>query len=450
VNSKKETLSKNLCKICYGRCIYEQIVVIAGSSLAILGGFIASFGSTLALILSALLVVGVAVVFYFQIIIWKLEKQKYFIKMYIKDNKLIIYTWIPKEPIYKTKTSILLIKHSPPYIVRHSIPKTFEFDLPVRLRKVKFRIPSPKVHVLFTKYLISFLRFGYGDDLNGIGYFYVIGRGFYPGLICGLKMNYDEIPVSSPTNDKARLEKIRDKVVSGDVISEPEPAFEGYLINDSFLVAGDVAVNSLNELSKYSTVEEGPEVGSDVNVEELVGKYGLLSEDTIPKKNYANLDIDEYVVDIYDKVVKKLVVHSCGALSYEDVVLGVTNKGNFVLLNKKYEILYKLSEIIEVDLVAIKSGDVVYKLDTRSLNKSEINRVKRLEGDLALNVVTRDCYLTVFTDKDALLKKLRAHVKTRTKVNQSITNVELLRFLLTDDKVDHVRFFLDFVNFRGI
>jgi hypothetical protein len=370
--------------------------------------------------------------------------------MYIKENKLIIDTWIPKEPIYKTKTSILLIKHSAPYVVRHSIPKTFEFDLPIKIRKVKFRIPSPKIHVLFTKYLISFLRFGYKDDLNGIGYFYVLGRGFYPGLICGLKMNYNEIPMSGPTNDRARLETIRDKVVSGDVISEPDPAFEGYLIDDRFLVAGDVAVNSLNELSRYSTVEEGPEVGSDANVEELVGKYGLLSEDTIPKRNFANLDINEYVVDIYDKVVKKLVVHSCGALPYDDVVLGFTNKGNFVLLNKKHEILYKLSEIIEVDLVVIKSGNVVYKLDTRSLNKNEINRVKRLEGDLALNVVTRDCSLTVFANKDILLKNLRAYVKIKTKVNQSTTNAELLRFLLTDDKVDYLRFFLDFVNFRGI
>ncbi|MCQ4367114.1 MAG: hypothetical protein NO114_05600, partial [Sulfolobales archaeon] len=127
-----------------------------------------------------------------------------------------------------------------------------------------------------------------------------------------------------------------------------------------------------------------------------------------------------------------------------------TNKGNFVLLNKKHEILYKLSEIIEVDLVAIKSGNVVYKLDTRSLNKNEINRVKRLEGDLALNVVTRDCSLTVFANKDALLKNLRAYVKTKTKVNKSITNAELLRSLLTDDRVDYIRFFLDFVDFRGI
>ncbi|MCQ4450501.1 MAG: hypothetical protein NO110_07400 [Sulfolobales archaeon] len=449
MKSKKGTLSKNLCKICYGRCTYEEIVSIAGSSLAILGGFIASFESTLTLTL--ILLALVAVVFYFQIIIWKLEKQKYLIKMHIKDNKLIIDTWIPKEPIYKTKTSILLIKHSAPYVVRHSIPKTFEFDLPIKVRKVKFRIPSPKIHVLFTKHLISFLRFGYRDDLNGIGYFYVIGRGFYPGLICGLKMSYNEIPMSSPTNEKARLEIIRDKVVSGDVISEPEPAFEGYLINDRFLVAGDVAVNSLNELSRYSTVEEGPEVDSYVDVEELVGKYGLLSEDAIPKKNFANLDVDEYVVDIYDKkVVKKLVVHSCGALPYDDVVLGVTNKGNFVLLNKKHEILYKLSEIIEVDLVVIKSGNVVYKLDTRSLNKNEINRVKRLEGDLALNVVTKDCSLTVFANKDALLKNLKAYVKTKTKVNKSITNAELLRSLLTDDRVDYIRFFLDFVNFRGI
>jgi len=176
----------------------------------------------------------------------------------------------------------------------------------------------------------------------------------------------------------------------------------------------------------------------------------LLSEDIIPKKNFANLDIDEYVVDIYDKVIKKLVVHSCGALFYDDVVLGVTNKGNFVLLNKKHEILYKLSEIIEVDLVVIESGNVVYKLDTRSLNKNEINRVKRLEGDLALNLETKDCSLIVFVNKDALLKNLRAYVKTKVKVNRSITNVELLRFLLTDDKVDYIRFFLDFVNFRGI
>ncbi len=441
-------MSKNLCNLNYGRSTYEEIVSTAGSSLAILAGFVLLFGSTLALTL--ILLALVAVLFYFQTIIWKLEGQKYFIKMYIKDNKLIIDTWIPKEPIYKTKTSILLIKHSPPYIVRHSIPKTFEFDLPVRVRKVKFRIPSPKIHVLFTKYLISFLRFGYRDDLNGIGYFYVVGRGFYPGLICGLKMSYNEIPMSSPTNDRARLKTIRDKVVSGDVISEPEPAFEGYLIDDRFLVAGDVAVNSLNELSRYSTVEEGPEVDSYVDVEELVGKYGLLSEDAIPKKNFANLDVDEYVVDIYDKVVKKLVVRSCGALPYDDVVLGVTNKGNFVLLNKKHEILYKLSEIIEVDLVAIKSGNVVYKLDTRSLNKNEINRVKRLEGDLALNVVTKDCSLTVFADKDTLLKNLRAYVKTKTKVNKSITNAELLRSLLTDDRVDYIRFFLDFVDFRGI
>ncbi len=406
------------------------------------------FGSTLALTL--ILLALVAVLFYFQTIIWKLEEQKYLIKMYIKDNKLIIDTWIPKEPIYKTKTSILLIKHSAPYTVRHSIPKTLEFDLPIKVRKVKFRIPNPKIHVLFTKYLISFLRFGYKDDLNGIGYFYVVGRGFYPGLVCGLKMNYNEIHMSGPTNDRARLKTIRDKVVSGDVINELEPAFEGYLIDDRFLVAGYVAVNSLNELSRYSTVEEGPEVDSYVNVEELVGKYGLLSEDTIPKKNFANLDVDEYVVDIYDKVVKKLVVHSCGALSYDDVVLGVTNKGNFVLLNKKHEILYKLGEIIEVDLVAIKSGNVVYKLDTRSLNKNEINRVKKLEGDLALYVVTKDCSLTVFANKDILLKNLRAYVKTKTKVNKSITNAELLRSLLTDDRVDYIRFFLDFVDFRGI
>jgi hypothetical protein len=371
--------------------------------------------------------------------------------MYIKDNKLIINTWIPKEPIYKTKTSLLLIKHSPSYVARHSIRKTFEFDLPVRVRKVKFRIPSPKTHVIFTKYLISFLRFGYGDNLYGIGYFYVIGRGFYPGLICGLKVNYNEIPMSGPTKGKARLKMIRERIVSGEVISEPEPAFEGYLINDSFLVAGDVAVNTLKELSRYLTVEEEPEVHSDVNVniEELVSKYGLLSEDMIPKKNFANLDIDEYVVDIFDKVVNKLVVHSCGASFNDDVVLGVTNKGNLVLLNKRHEILYKLSEIAEVDLVVIKSGNVVYKLDTKSLNKNEINRVKKLEGDLALNVVTEDCSLTVFVNKDTLLKNLRAYVKTKTEVNQSITNAELLRFLLTDDKVDYVRFFLDFLNFKG-
>jgi hypothetical protein len=103
-----------------------------------------------------------------------------------------------------------------------------------------------------------------------------------------------------------------------------------------------------------------------------------------------------------------------------------------------------------VDLVASKSGNVVYRLGTKTLNKNEINRVKRLEGDLALNVVTKGCSLTVFADRDTLLKNLRAYVKTKTKVNQSITNAELLRFLLTDDKVDYIRFFLDFVNFRGI
>ncbi|MEJ2780434.1 hypothetical protein WIW89_05885 [Stygiolobus sp. CP850M] len=93
----------------------------------------------------------------------------------------------------------------------------------------------------------------------------------------------------------ARLMFIRDKVVSGDVISEPEPVFEGYLINDSFLIAGDGVVDVLSELSIHSVMKEGPKVDRGVNVEELVNKYGLLREELVPKKDLVQLDDDEYV-----------------------------------------------------------------------------------------------------------------------------------------------------------
>ena len=90
-------------------------------------------------------------------------------------------------------TSIFRLEYSTPYVAKHLTTKTLTFDLLIRIKKVKFMIPSPKLHVLFSKYLISFLSFR--EDINGVGYFYVVGLGFYPGLIYGLKINYNEIHI---------------------------------------------------------------------------------------------------------------------------------------------------------------------------------------------------------------------------------------------------------------
>jgi hypothetical protein len=109
------------------------------------------------------------------------------------------------------------------------------------------------------------------------------------------------------------------------------------------LIAGDGVVDILIELSMHSVMEEGPKVDRGVNVEELVNKYGLLREELVPKEDLVKLGNDEYVENIYDEVVKEIDVKSCSPIPSSDtVLLGVTNENNFVLLNKKYEILYKL------------------------------------------------------------------------------------------------------------
>jgi hypothetical protein len=133
--------------------------------------------------------------------------------------------------------------------------------LPVRIRKVKVSIKDSPTFCLGAK------KF---DELYGVGNFYVLGSGIYPGLVYGLKINLNEI------ND------IKNKIEYYDKICEKEPKLcdfkervelmnrlmdrvikivhnfvynhilEGYLINDSYLILG--LSNATNELLKYSTL----------------------------------------------------------------------------------------------------------------------------------------------------------------------------------------------------
>jgi hypothetical protein len=112
----------------------------------------------------------------------------------------------------------------------------------------------------------------------------------------------------------------------------------------------------------------------------LVNKYGLLREELVPKKDLVKLGNDEYVENIYDEVVKEINVKSCSPIPSSDtVLLGVTNKDNFVLLNKKYEILYKLNEIDEVNLVIIRWGVLCINFTPRKLIRKRLKRSRSLK-----------------------------------------------------------------------
>ena len=135
------------------------------------------------------------------------KKNKNTIEIYIEDNKLVINTLVPSKAINKYKTKLFYGCGGYSYydLQRNSITKTMVFDLPLRVRKVKFKIPGPQVHAVFDKYLIAFLYYRTDDGMiysdgviNGFGYFYVLGLGFYPGLVYNLGFNCNGEYVHDP------------------------------------------------------------------------------------------------------------------------------------------------------------------------------------------------------------------------------------------------------------
>jgi hypothetical protein len=144
--------------------------------------------------------------------------------------------------------------------------KTFVFDLPVRIRKVKVSIKDSPTFCLG---VIDPKKF---DELYGVGNFYVLGSAIYPGLVYGLKINsneindikneieyYDKICEREPRlcdfNERVKLRvKLMDRVIKIVHNFVYNHTLEGYLINDSYLILG--LSNAINELLKYSTLEE--------------------------------------------------------------------------------------------------------------------------------------------------------------------------------------------------
>jgi hypothetical protein len=323
-------------------------------------------------------------------------KNKNTIEIYIEDNKLVIKTLVPSKAINKYKTELYHVS-SKGYayydyykVVRNSITKTMVFDLPLRVRKVKFKIPNPQVHAVFDKYLITFLYYREDDDMigaiYGFGYFYVLGLGFYPGLVYALRFNCNGEYVHAPFFAIIYAEAI----CSGDVV------FDGYLINDSYLIAGSEFDKIINgELSNYVILEEGGEFQGD-NIDELVNdyivkKYGLISEEELnseEEKPYS----------------KKLEVADAAFKTYKNMYIYI--------------------------VVFDSNNNIIYRNNIENIDENEINKLSELDGKFAIEEIIGDKSRTFYIDKNKLIKRLKYILELKSRGEISMKNKVRIKSIL--------------------
>jgi hypothetical protein len=326
------------------------------------------------------------------------ENNENTIEIYIEDNKLVIKTLVPSKAINKYKTELYRVRKAFAYydyyeVQKNSITKTMVFDLPLRVRKVRFKIPNPQVHAVFDKYLITFLYYKTVDDaiisdgaITGFGYFYVLGLGFYPGLVYALRFNCNGEYVHAPFFAIIYAEAI----CSGDVV------FDGYLINDSYLIAGSEFDKIINgELSNYVILEEGGEFQGD-NIDELVNdyivkKYGLISEEELnseEEKPYS----------------KKLEVADAAFKTYKNMYIYI--------------------------VVFDSNNNIIYRNNIENIDENEINKLSELDGKFAIEEIIGDKSRTFYIDKNKLIKRLKYILELKSRGELSMKNKVRILYLL--------------------
>ena len=330
------------------------------------------------------------------------ENNENTIEIYIEDNKLAIKTLVPSKAINKYKTKLYRARKAYAYydyseVQKNSIAKTLVFDLPLRVRKVRFKIPNPQLHAVFDKYLITFLYYRTVDDMtgviNGFGYFYVLGLGFYPGLVYALRFNCNGEYVHDPFFAIIYAEAI----CSGDVV------FDGYLINDSYLIAGSEFDNIINgELANYVILEEGGEFQGD-NIDELVNeyivkKYGLISEEELNSK-------EENLKKPYSK-----------KLEFADAAFKT-----YKLINSNMYIY-----IVVLD----SNNNIIYRNNIENIDENEINKLSELNGKFAVEEVIGDKSRTFYFDKNKLIKRLKYILELKSRGELSMDNKLRIRMIL--------------------
>jgi len=333
------------------------------------------------------------------------ENNENTIEIYIEDNKLVIKTLVPSKAINKYKTELYRVRKAFAYydyyeVQKNSITKTMVFDLPLRVRKVRFKIPNPQVHAVFDKYLITFLYYKTVDDaiisdgaITGFGYFYVLGLGFYPGLVYALRFNCNGEYVHAPFFAIIYAEAI----CSGDVV------FDGYLINDSYLIAGSEFDKIINgELSNYVILEEGGGTQGD-NIDELVNdyivkKYGLISEEELNSK-------EENLEKPYSKQLK-----------FADALFK-----NSRLINDTMYIY-----IVVLD----SNNNIIYRNNIENIDENEINKLSELDGKFAIEEIIGDKSRTFYIDKNKLIKRLKYILELKSRGELSMKNKVRILYLL--------------------
>jgi hypothetical protein len=325
------------------------------------------------------------------------------IEIYIEDNKLVIKTLVPSKAINKYKTELFYVRggYDNYKVLKNSITKTMVFDLPLRVRKVRFKIPDPQVHAVFDKYLITFLYYKTDDGMiisdgviNGFGYFYVLGLGFYPGLVYNLRFNCNGEYVHAPFYAIAYAE----------VICSVDVVFDGYLINDSYLIAGSEFDKIINgELANYVILEGGGEIQGD-NINELVKdyiikKYGLISEEELNSK---------------EKNLKKPYSKK---LEFADAVFRT-----YKLINNNMCIY-----IVVLD----SNKNIIYRNNIENIDENEINKLSELDGKFAIEEVIGDKSKTFHIDKNKLIKRLKYILELKSRGELSMNNkLSIERILL--------------------
>jgi hypothetical protein len=348
-----------------------------------------------------LLIAGLSIIDLIRRILYGINKNT--IEIYIEDNKLVIKTLVPSKAINKYKTKLYYGRGGYAYfeVQKNSITKTMVFDLPLRVRKVRFKIPNPQVHGVFDKYLITFLHYRTVDGMitsdgaiDGFGYFYVLGLGFYPGLVYALRFNCNGEYVHDPFFAIIYAEAI----CSGDVV------FDGYLINDSYLIAGsefDKIVNS--ELANYVILEEGGGTKGDNIVDELVNdyivkKYGLISEEELNSK-------EENLEKPYSR-----------KLELTDTVFKASR-----LINDTVYIY-----IVVLDF----NNNTIYRNNIENIDENEISKLSELDGKFAVEEVIGDKSKTYYFDKNKLIKRLKYILELKSRGDLSMNNKVRVRMIL--------------------
>ena len=331
------------------------------------------------------------------------ENNENTIEIYIEDNKLVIKTLVPSKAINKYKTKLYRARKAYAYydyyeVARNSIAKTMVFDLPLRVRKVRFKIPNPQVHAVFDKYLITFLYYRTYDDIigtiYGFGYFYVLGLGFYPGLVYNLRFNCNGEYVHDPFF----------AIIYAEVICSGDVVFDGYLINDSYLIAGSEFDRIINgELSSYVILEGGGEIREDNIVDELVNdyivkKYGLISEEELNSK-------EENLEKPYSR-----------KLELTDTVFKASR-----LINDTVYIY-----IVVLDF----NNNTIYRNNIENIDENEISKLSELDGKFAVEEVIGDKSKTYYFDKNKLIKRLKYILELKSRGDLSMNNKVRVRMIL--------------------